>query len=100
MIREQWKLSPQYKENCMEVLEENLAPLRAKAGITQEELANIIGISRQSYYSFETKRRSLNWNTYLSLILLFDTNVNTHVMLRSLSAYPVELMKQIANPNQ
>lgn len=100
MIREQWKLSPQYKENCMEVLEENLAPLRAKAGITQEELANIIGISRQSYYSFETKRRSLNWNTYLSLILFFDTNVNTHVMLRSLSAYPIELMKQIANPNQ
>lgn len=98
MIREQWNIDQQYKENCMEVLEENLAPLRAKAGITQEELANIVGISRQTYYAFETKRRSLNWNTYLSLLLFFDTNVNTHMMLRDISAYPTDLMKIIANP--
>lgn len=49
MIREKWQVDQQYKENCMEVLVENLAVLRAKAGITQEELANVIGVSRQTY---------------------------------------------------
>lgn len=92
MIRAEWVVSPQYKDSYIEVLSENLVALRAKAGITQEELANIIGISRQTYYAFETRRRDISWNTYLALILFFDTNVNTHTMLRDINAYPLELI--------
>lgn len=92
MIRAEWVVSPQYKESYMEVLSENLSALRAKVGITQEELANLIGISRQTYYAFETKKRDLSWNTYLALIFFFDTNVNTHTMLRDINAYPLELI--------
>ena len=97
MIREKWQINQQYKENCIEILVENLVALRAMAGITQEELANIIGISRQTYYGIETQRRSLTWNTYLSLVLFFDTNVNTHSLIRNMNAYPVELMRKMAN---
>lgn len=97
MIRDKWQVNQQYKENCMEILVENLVALRAKAGITQEELANVVGISRQTYYAIETKRRSLTWNTYLSLVLFFDTNVNTHILLRDVNAYPIELMRKMAN---
>ena len=97
MIREKWQVDQQYKEHCMEVLVENLAALRAKAGITQEELANVIGVSRQTYYAIETKRRSLTWNTYLSLVLFFDTNVNTYVLIRDMNAYPMELMRKMVN---
>jgi len=92
MVRKKWLISPGYKESYMEVLSENLLPLRTKAEITQEELASIAGISRQTYYSIETGRRSMSWNTYLSLLLFFDTNVNTHSMLRDINAYPVEMM--------
>ena len=47
----------------MEVLSENLLPLRSKADITQEELAAMIGISRQTYYAIETGRRSsISWS--------------------------------------
>lgn len=95
MIREQWNIDKQYKENCIEIMVENLVALRAKAGITQEELANLVGVSRQTYYAIETNRRALSWNTYLSLLLFFDTNINTHVMLRDLNAYPVDLMKKM-----
>lgn len=97
MIREKWQVDQQYKENCMEILVENLAALRAKAGITQEELANVIGVSRQTYYAIETLRRPLTWNTYLSLVLFFDTNVNTHILIRDINAYPMELMRKMAN---
>lgn len=95
MIREQWNIDKQYKENYIEIMVENLIALRAKAGITQEELANLVGVSRQTYYAIETNRRALSWNTYLSLLLFFDTNINTHVMLRDLNAYPVDLMKKM-----
>ncbi len=92
MAKEGCLIDDRYKENCIEILTENLAPLRAKAGMTQEEIANIIGVSRQTYYSIETRKRSMSWLIYLSLILLYDTNVNTHSMIRDLNAYPTELM--------
>jgi DNA-binding XRE family transcriptional regulator len=92
MIRQKWVVSPEYKENYIEVLTENLLPLRMKAEITQEELANIIGISRQTYYAIETTRRQMSWNTYLSLLYFFDTNLNTHAMLRDLNAYPTDFI--------
>ena len=92
MAKEGCLIDDRYKENCIEILTENLAPLRAKAGMTQEEIANIIGVSRQTYYSIETRKRAMSWLIYLSLILLYDTNVNTHSMIRDLNAYPTELM--------
>lgn len=57
MIRGNWRIDKEYKELCIEIMQENLAPLRAKCGITQEKLAAVIGISRQTYYGFETKKR-------------------------------------------
>lgn len=92
MAKEGCLIDDRYKENCIEMLTENLAPLRAKVGMTQEEIANIIGISRQTYYSIETRKRAMSWSTYLSLIFLYDTNINTHGMIRDLNAYPTELM--------
>lgn len=95
MIRAKWIVSPDYKDSYIEVLTENLLPLRTKADITQEELASIIGVSRQTYYAIETQRRQMSWNTFLSLLLFFDTNVSTHSMLRDIKAYPTELMIRI-----
>lgn len=92
MIRGKWVVSPDYKDSYIEVLTENLLPLRTKAEITQEELSAMVGISRQTYYAIETRRRQMSWNTHLSLILFFDTNVATHSMLRDINAYPIDLM--------
>ena len=47
MIRGKWVVSPDYKDSYIEVLTENLLPLRTKAEITQEELSAMVGISRQ-----------------------------------------------------
>lgn len=96
MIRNKWLVGPDYKESYIEVLTENLLPLRTKADITQEELASMIGVSRQTYYAIETNRRAMSWNTYLSLVMFFDTNVNTHSLLREMNAYPMDLMIKMA----
>lgn len=95
MIREQWRFEQSYKERCIRVLVEHLSALRAKAGLTQEELSRLVGISRQTYYAYESKKRDLPWNTYLSLLLLFDTNRDTHTMLRDIGAYPAEFIQRI-----
>ena len=92
MVRKKWLVGPDYKDSYIEVLTENLLPLRTKAEITQEELAAMIGISRQTYYAIETRRRVMSWSTYLSLVLFFDTNLETHSMLRDINAFPTDLM--------
>jgi len=92
MISEKWKIDKSYKDTCIELLYENLVSLRAKANITQAEIANLVGISRQTYYAIETGQRTMSWNTYLSLLLFFDTNNFTRSMLRDLNVYPKELM--------
>lgn len=96
MVRNKWLVSPDYKESYIEVMTENLLLLRTKAEITQEELASMIGISRQTYYAIETRRRSMSWSTYISLLLFFDTNVETHTMLRDINAYPIDLMVKMS----
>lgn len=86
MISEKWKIDKSYKDTCIELLYENLVSLRAKADITQAEIANLVGISRQTYYAIETGQRTMSWNTYLSL-LLFLTQTTSPVVCCEISMF-------------
>ena len=87
-------LTEEEKDKFIDALTPELSLLRAKAEISQEEIANLIGISRQTYGSIERKARKMSWNTYLSLILFYDYNKKTHKMIRNISAFPHELIKR------
>ena len=80
------------KERLIDVLTEELPVLRAKIGLSQDDLSSIIGISRQTYSSIETKKRRMSWNTYLSLILVFENNEKTRTLLEAIGAFPKELI--------
>ncbi len=67
---------------------DELPVLRIKLGMSQDELSSIVGISRQTYSSMETKRRKMSWSVYLSLVLVFDNNEQTHEMLRNEGLFP------------
>ena len=86
-------LTEEEKNEFIEALTPELELLRAKAEISQEEIANLIGVSRQTYGSIERKARKMSWNTYLSLILFYDYNKKTHKMIRNISAFPHKLIK-------
>ena len=77
------------KELLVERMTENLVVLRAKLGITQAELADIAGMSRQTILAIEKKQRTMTWNTFLSLLFIFSVNKNTgascHVHLQRIS---------------
>lgn len=75
--------SKKIKETLISNLTEALPVLRASIGISQEEIAKYIGVSRQTYCAMEQKKRTMSWNTFLSLILLFYVNDNSKKVLES-----------------
>lgn len=87
-----WLLTDAEKDSFIATLTPNLAILRTQADASQEELANLIGISRQTYSSIERKMRRMSWSTYLSLVLFYDHNQKTHKLMRNLSLFPTELI--------
>ena len=70
---------------------DNLAMLRAKLGLNQEELAQIIGVTRQTISAIENKSRELTWTNFLSLMFFFTQNEKTRDLLPVLGIYTKEL---------
>ena len=85
MQNSKWKLTDEEKQMLIAAITPELIPLRSKAGISQGELANLIGVSRQTYGAIERGDREMTWNTYLSLVLFYDYNQKTHQMLTTAS---------------
>ena len=78
-------------EDCFDIrskvialLRNELPVLRAKARVSQEDIANKIGISRQTYSSIETGKREMSWTTFLALIAFFQNTESTKQMLNSI----------------
>lgn len=90
--KSKWLLTDEEKDGFIAMLTPNLTILRTKAEISQEELANLIGVSRQTYSAIERKIRKMAWSTYLSLVLFYDHNQKTHKLVRQLSIFPQELI--------
>ncbi len=59
----------------------DLPVLRARLGISQAELAERIGISRQTYNSIETGKKEMTWTTFMALIAVFQNNPETRKMI-------------------
>lgn len=75
----------------IDLLVEELPTLRAKIGLSQSEVGEIIGVSRQTYSAIETKKEKMTWSVYLALILLFSINEKTEKMLEASGAFSEEL---------
>lgn len=91
------------RDVLIEKMTENLPVLRKKLKLSQENLAKFIGSSRYTVMLIETKKRRMTWNTFLSLVLLFDKNEETAVLLRALEIYTDELdnmLKQQTDANR
>ena len=84
-------LSEKEKDKLIDILTEELPSLRAKIGFSQEDLCEMVGISRQTYSPVETKKRRMSWNAYLSLMMFFIHNDKTAPVIASIGAYPDNL---------
>ena len=84
------------KNYLMDLMAQNLLVLRTTLGTTQEELGEIIGLSRYTILGIESGKRKMTWNTFLSLILVFTKNERTNILLEPLGLYPLELEELIS----
>lgn len=96
----EYMISDEKKDELIDILTEELPALRAKLAITQEELCGIVGISRQTYSSIETKKRKMSWNVFLSLIMFFTNNDKTVPVIESIGAFPDELRDSLNISNR
>lgn len=88
-------LSMEIRKNlCTIQLVNDLPVLRARLGISQEEIALKIGVSRQTYNSYEAKKRPVPWSVCISLITFFASNEKTREMLKK-NTYTLELLDEI-----
>ena len=79
------------KNLLMKVMATNLSILRSKLDLSQEDLADMIGLTRQSISSFENGQRQMTWSVFLALVLIFFRNEPTKLLLVALNIYTPEL---------
>lgn len=79
------------KNILMETMANNLSILRSKLNLSQEELANLLGVTRQTISSFESGQRKMTWSVFLALILIFFRNEPTKKLLIALNIYTPKL---------
>ena len=79
------------KKRLIEHMVDNLPTLRKRLGLSQNDLATMIGIGRSSLAAIENRKRPLTWNTFLSLVFIFIKNEDTDKLLNVMDIYTEEL---------
>lgn len=64
------------QEVLIEHMVDRLPSLRKKYGISQAELGEKVGLSRQTISSIERKTTPLTWTTMLAILMFFTANSN------------------------
>ena len=59
----------------------NLSTLREKAKLTQDELADRLGLTRQTISAIENDKRDMQWSTFSVLIMFFASNKEIHQIM-------------------
>ena len=69
---------------------ENLPTLRKKLDISQEELSSVLGVNRSTVAAIENHKRTMTWNMFLALLLVFIKNEETNKLLNVMEIYTNE----------
>ena len=90
------------QEKMMKELVSSLPKMRKRLKISQTELGEKIGLSRQTISSIERKITPLTWNNYLAIMMFLALN-NEDVFYfprKKGYKYTAELMKVMRAPNR
>ena len=62
------------RHELCKLMASNLSTLREKAKITQDELADRLGLSRQTISAIENEKREMQWSTFSVLLMFFASD--------------------------
>ena len=67
-------LTPEKQIEMMEILAKRLPLIRKEMNISQTELGEKVGLSRQTISSIERGTSELSWNNYLAIMMFLNAN--------------------------
>mgnify|MGYP002541866805 FL=1 len=83
------------KNELTKKMSDNLLVLRNKLRLKQAELAEKVGISRQTLLEIEKGKRIMQWNTFVALLTVFRADSSTSDLLEYFEIYTPELGKYL-----
>ena len=79
------------KERMVRCLAKNLRTFRALCGWSQDTLASLVGVTRQTVLAVENGKRNMTWTMFLAFSFLFIENDKTRKEFIDSGAYTDEL---------
>ena len=86
------------KHELVEKLSSNLLLFRSKLKLKQSELAEKVGISRQTLSEIENGKRVMQWNVFVAFLSIFRADKDTSDLLDYYEIYTPELVKYLTSP--
>ena len=78
------------RQILIENMVSNLPALRKVLGVSQEGLADILGVSRTTLAVVENRKRKMTWDMFLALLMVFTKNKATDQLLGPMGIYTDE----------
>ena len=88
------------KAKLIENMVKNLPALRKVLGISQEGLAEMVGLNRSTIAAIENRKRKLSWDTFLALLLILIKSPETDKLLTAMEIYTDEFNAFIKGKTQ
>ncbi len=91
-MHREYTLEADDKKRLILNLAKNLKLLRTMRGLSQEELADHVGVTRQTILAVENGKREMTWTMYLAFLFLFTGHEKTREHLLLTGAYSPEVL--------
>ena len=72
-------------DSCISSLAKELPVLRKMNNLTQKDLAEILGVSRQTITNIESGSSKMKWSLFLAIMFVFSLDRTTSEYLRTLN---------------
>lgn len=82
------------KKQICELLSSQLKLVRVEFNYTQEEMAELLGLSKKTLVQIEKGRQTANWTHIIALCALFQ---GSSILQNTLGGEPLELIKLVAH---
>jgi len=79
----------------IDVMVKNMPVLRTSIRMTQAQLSEKVGVSRQTIVAIETKKRTMPWTLYLAIVHIFQQYEDSKVLMENFNLYNAEFIKEI-----
>ncbi len=89
------RLSEAEKQQYCITLGDHLRKLRAITGLTQDDLENLCGISKERISRIENGAYVMRWSQFVNLIMVFTMNANTKEYLVAVKILTPRLLQAL-----